>query len=365
MAQKLTSDHPIASESNDRNSPLWRVKYRPQQLEEIRTLYPEIYKIFLGYVNTHNIPHLLLVGPTGSSKTTLAEILGRELLKSEQDLNFKILFADDPISKKERDEFSKEKISSKRIGSGAGVQRRHRPFIQSRVRPFVSMQKFGDAPFKILAVKNFHSLDVEQQAFRRIMEQYSTNCRMILITDCVSGIIDPIISRCQVIFVPFLKPEIFNRYLKMICDKEQIPITLDVLSAVRYMAKNNIGRALDLIQLTRINYNFVTIETVSKMDSSLNFNIVKDLFTRTLEGNFKQIRATLRDIFYKYALSKSEIMLQLSRIITQMPLPREIRSIYLDLIAEADFNCLDSNDDEIQLNALLSKMALIGKEIRS
>jgi replication factor C small subunit len=140
---------------------------------------------------------------------------------------------------------------------------------------------------------------------------------------------------------------------------------LDVLSAVRYMTKSNLGRALDLLQLTKTNYNFITIETVSKMDSSLNFNIVKDLFTRTLEGNFKQIRATLRDIFYKYALAKSEIMTQLSRIVTQMPLPREIRSIYLDMIAEADFDSLDSNDDEIQLNALLSKMALIGREVRS
>ncbi len=235
---------PLTAAEKASESPLWRIKYRPTQLSDIAHLYPEIAQLFKGYIEKRNFPHLLLVGPKGAGKSVLAEILGREILGDEFDYNYKLLFADDPISKKERDEASSEHVSKKRIGSGAGIQRRHRPFIQSRVRPFVATQKFGNAPFKILCVKNFHALDVDQQAFRRIMEQYSSNCRMILITDCVSGIIDPIISRCQIVLVPYLFEIPCNKLLKDYCDRENVDVKLDCLSAARYICANNIGKIL-------------------------------------------------------------------------------------------------------------------------
>lgn len=300
----------------------------------------------------------------------LAEILAQEILKEDFDVNWSLLFADDPIGKKERQEAASEsRVSTKRIGSGAGVQRRQRPFIQLRVRPFVGSQKFGNAPFKVLCIKNFHALDVEQQAFRRIMEQYSNNCRMILITDRVSGIIDPILSRCQIIFVPYLPTEWFRFTIKNVCDKEHVKYNemelLDISNKMRYTCRNNLGKALDLLQLAGEKLGTITIPIIDKMHVELRQDLIKDLFIRTLSDNFRVIRKSLREIFYKKALSKTEILLELSQLIFRLSLPREIRGLYLNLIADTDFKSLDSTDDEIQLDELLSKMILIGKESKS
>jgi len=347
-----------------KSSPLWRIKYRPLMLDSLKIFYPKIYPQLKGYSKARNMPHLILVGPEGSGKTLLAELLARELLQSEFSINYKLLFADDPIGKTERNESKKQgRISKRRIGSGAGSVRRFRPFIQMRVRPFLSNRKFGDAPFKILTIKNFHRLDVEQQALRRMMEKYSSNCRIIIVTNKISGIIDPIISRCQLIMVPYLPSHLFNKLIKSICDKEKIEVKLDTLNYLNRIAHFNIGKALDLLQLTYLTYKSVNIENISNMRSKLSSSLVKDLFIQTSKGKFPLIRKTLREIFKQRSLSKSEILVELSRVVMQLPLERKLRVLYLDLIATTDFESIESNDDEIQLNKLLSQMMLVGKEI--
>ena len=346
------------------DSPIWRIRYRPKSFAEIKPYIPSIGNQIHGFIKSKNIPHLLLVGPEGSGKTILAEIIARELLIHEYTTNYKILFADDPIGTTERKASKKSgHISTKRIGSSAGITKRYRVFIQSRVRPFVSTKKFGTAPFKILAVKNFHALSVEQQGFRRLMEQYTTNCRMILITDRVSGIIDPILSRCHIIFVPFMPKPRFVKFLKTICDRENIPINFDVIESIREKAQSNVGKALDLIQLTQLQYKTVTLETVAKMVHAMDAKIVTELFQLTLHGTMAGLRKKLRDIFTRHAMSKDRILHELSKIITHQPLERSLKAFYLNLIAQVDFDSLHANDDEIQLENLLIQMSMVGKVV--
>ena len=345
------------------DSPFWRIRYRPVSFQEIKPYIPTIAGQINGFLNSKNIPHLLLVGPTGSGKTILAEIIARELLTNEFSMNYKLLFADDPIGTEERKTAKKSgHISTKRIGSSAGITKRYRVFIQSRVRPFVSTKKFGVAPFKILSVKNFHNLSVEQQGFRRLMEQYTTNCRMILITDRISGIIDPILSRCQVVFVPFMPKPRFTKFLKTICEREHVPINLDIIESIREKSHNNVGKALDLIQLTQLRYETVTLETVAKMFHAIDTKTITMLYQLTFQGSMAGLRKKLREIFTSQALSKDRILLELSKVITRQPLERSLKAFYLDLIAQTDFDSLHANDDEIQLEHLLAQMVAIGKK---
>ena len=363
ISEKIDKESPNALLEHE--SPIWRIKYRPKSIEDLKRVHIQLAEELRGFIKARNMPHIMLVGPEGAGKSTIAEILARELLGEEFKMNFKLLYADDPISKEERDEAKRQtRVSSNRIGSGAGQERRSRPFIQLRVRPFVASQKFGGAPFKVLAIKNFHQLDVEQQAFRRIMEQYSSNCRMVLITDRISGIIDPIISRCQLIMLPQVSPHLFNRHLKTICDTENVKINLDVLNSVRHMSRANLGKALDLLQLSHLRFNEMNLDNITKMSHELRQNSVRELFTKALEGNMVSIRKTLRDIFQANALSKNEIFIELNRLITHLPLERTVRAFFIELIAQADFDAIDSNDDEIQITNLLAKMALVGREVR-
>ncbi|MHA1776517.1 MAG: AAA family ATPase [Promethearchaeota archaeon] len=347
---------------SEKSSPVWRIKYRPKKIAEIKNLFPTLYQQIMGFIQSQNFPHLMLIGPPGSGKTMIAELIAHEMLQNEYQMNCKILYADDPIGKEERNKSKREgHVSAKMIGSGSGSQKNFRPFIQIRVRPFVSTKKFGNTPFKILILKNFHSLDVEQQAFRRIMEQYSKNCRMILITDRVSGIIDPIVSRCQLLMIPYLPDFKFNKLLKTICNQENIPVKLDVIEYIRHMSGKNIGKALDLMQITQAKYSSLTLENLSKVFTMITDRGVLNLVSLTMEGNIKSIRSKLRNIFRSQNLSKNEILIEMSKKISTLPLEPHVQALYLDLIANCDFESKDSQSDEIQLLNLLIQMNLIGK----
>lgn len=353
----------ISSDKFNTGCPIWRIKYRPNSLAAIKDYYPSVYKQVSAFIKAQNFPHLMLIGPNGSGKTMIAELIAREMLQKEFQMNCQILYADDPISKEERAQSRREgHVSASMIGSGSGSQKNFRPFIQIKVRPFVGTKKFGKAPFKILIIKNFHSLDVEQQAFRRILEKYSNNCRMILITDRISGIIDPIVSRCQILMIPYLPDFKFNKLIKSICDQEKVPVNLDIIEYIRHMSGKNIGKALDLIQITQNKYSNITLENLSKTYTAISDRGILNLISLSIDGNIKSLRSKLRSIFKSQNLSINQILVEMSKKISVLPLEPHVQALYLDLIANCDFESLDGRSDEIQLINLLTKMNMIGKQ---
>ncbi|MFW9821061.1 MAG: hypothetical protein ACFFE5_15765, partial [Candidatus Thorarchaeota archaeon] len=174
--------------------PVWRVKYHPNNLTQVCGR--NQVKLTLKYIiQKGNFPHLLFVGSQGIGKTMITQLFSKEFLGKNYDVNFKLVYADVPLSDEERKQARTEAyISTSKIGSIAGRRITTPAFIQVRIKPFVQLKVLGGAPFKILVVKNFESLGSNQQGFRRLMEIYGSNCRMILITTKISSIINPIIS---------------------------------------------------------------------------------------------------------------------------------------------------------------------------
>ena len=57
---------------------LWVEKYRPKTIEEC-ILPPDTKKTFLSFLKKGEVPNLLLAGPAGCGKTTVAKALCHEL----------------------------------------------------------------------------------------------------------------------------------------------------------------------------------------------------------------------------------------------------------------------------------------------
>ena len=166
--------------------PIWRIKYNPNTLDEVCGR-QDIIKNLKEIIKNRNFPHLLLVGSKGIGKTTIARLFSKEFLGRFFAANYKLIYADVPLTEEERNLAKSESyVSTSKIGSIAGKRITTPAFIKVKVKPFVQLKVLGDVPFKILIVKNFEALGSNQQGFRRLMEIYGTNCRMILITTKIS-----------------------------------------------------------------------------------------------------------------------------------------------------------------------------------
>jgi len=300
---------------------------------------------------------LLFVGPEGAGKTTLAILFSKEFLGRFFDANFKIIYANVPLSREERAQARSEAyISKSKIGSIAGKKITTPAFIQVKVKPFVQLKAIGEAQLKILVVKNFDALGNEQQGFRRLMEIYGSNCRMILITSKISGIIDPIVSRCQLFLIPQVDYNSFKTLINAIAKEESLDIKDNAIEILYRVSSGKISRAIDLLQLCSISGKLIDLNVLSENFQKFENDLIRSLLLVAFKGDFVKARELSRKILSDYKYTSHELFNLLLDELMKFPLSEFARTHLVNLIADADFRALDGIDDDIQISALLSKI---------
>ena len=344
--------------------PIWRVKYLPRTLddfcgrEEVKNRLKEI-------INQSNFPHLLFVGAEGIGKTTLATLFAKKFLGRFYDANFKIVYANLPLTQEERNQAKSEAyVSKSKIGSSAGQTITTPAFIKVKIKPFVQLKVLGDAPFKILIVKNFEALGSNQQGFRRLMEIYGSNCRMILLTTKISGIIDPIVSRCQVFLISHVEFDSFKTYIKKISENESLEIEDHVIEVLYKVSNGKIANAIDLLQLSSVSGNTIDLNNLFETSKKFQDDSFKNLILTALKGDFPNARKQSREIIANYKYNAQELFLLLLTEINKLPLSKYARTQLINIIADADLKALDGLDDDIQISALLSKICLYSEYLK-
>ncbi len=146
---------------------LWTEKHRPKTIAEC--ILPDRLKTpFQEYVNTKQIPHLLLSGSAGVGKTTVAKALCNEI-------------GADYIVINGSDE------------SGIDVFR-------TKIKDFASSMSFtGGRKVIIIDEADYLNPNSTQPALRNAMEEFAGNCSFIFTCNFKNRIIDPLHSRCAVI----------------------------------------------------------------------------------------------------------------------------------------------------------------------
>jgi len=299
--------------------PIWRIKYHPKNLDQICGR-KEVKETLKNIIKQKNFPHLLFVGSKGIGKTLIAYLFSKEFLGKAYDANFKLVYANVPLSEEERKQARSDAyVSTSKIGSIAGRRITTPAFIQARVKPFVQLKVLGGAPFKILVVKNFEALGQNQQGFRRLMEIYGRNCRMILITTKVSSIINPIVSRCQILLISPVKLDDFKDLITKIAAKESLEI------------------------------------------SEFRNDLIRSLLIVAFKGDFPKARELSRKILSNYKYDINEFFKLMINELNKFPLSKFVRSKLINFIAESEFRALDGRDNDIQVSALLSKICLFSE----
>ena len=336
-------------------SPIWRIKYLPHTLNEIcgQDFIKDKLKAF---TQDRNFPHLLFVGSKGIGKTTIADLFSKEFLRRFYDANSKLVYAKVPLTSEEKKQARSEAyVSTSKIGSIAGKKITTPAFIKIKIKPFVQLKVLGDIPFKILIVKDFDSLGSNQQAFRRLMEIYGTNCRMILITTKVSKIIDPIMSRCQVFLISQVDYNSFEELISTIAEKEALNIDKETIRVLYKIIDGRLSNAIDLLQMCSISGNDIDVNKLYENMTNSQNDMVKSLLVMCFKGDFRKARELSRKIQSIYKFSSQEMFNTMLNELGKLPFSKYARKTLINLIAEADFRAIDGRDTDIQISHLLAK----------
>jgi len=343
--------------------PIWRIKYLPSKLKEICGKKKCIERLE-EIIKEKNFPHLLFVGAEGIGKTLIARLFTKEFLGENHDTNTKLVYADVPLTEEERKLAKSEAyVSTSKIGSMAGKKITTPAFIQVKVKPFVQLKVLGGAPFKILIVKNFDVLGDNQQGFRRLMETYGSNCRMILITTRISRIIDPIISRCQIFLISQSDFVSFSHLLKTIANKESLELTDEVIEILYRISDGKIAKAIDLLQLCCISGNIISSNSLYEFVNTFKNDQIRKLIEICFEGAFSKARTLMRDIIKDYKFNTRQFFSHLMDELINLPLSRFELIKLINIIADADFRAIDGRDGDIQISSLLSKLCLFSEKM--
>jgi|TARA_B110000305_G_scaffold83330_1_gene93815 DNA polymerase III delta prime subunit len=142
---------------------LWVESYRPTKLVDYVGNVHLKSKIE-GYLESGDVPHLLLHGKAGTGKTTLAKLIVKSI-----DCDYMVINASD-----------ENNVDT----------------VRNKVKNFAS--SMGFKKWKIVILDEFDYMSPNAQAIlRNLMETFSQHCRFILTCNYVEKVIDPIQSRCQ------------------------------------------------------------------------------------------------------------------------------------------------------------------------
>ncbi len=316
---------------------IWTEKYRPHKLLDILGQ-PEITSRLKAYVKSGNLPHLLFAGPAGTGKTTSAIALARELYGEVWRQNFHELNASD-----ER---------------GITV-------VRTKIKEFARTQPIGDVSFKIIFLDEADALTPEAQAaLRRTMERYSGTCRFVLSCNYSSKIIEPIQSRCAVFRFRAILEEDIKEYISRIAKAEHLKITENAYTALLYVARGDMRKAINALQVGATLSKEITDEILYKSTATARPEDVQELLNVALTGEFLKAREHLDKLLINFGLSGEDIIKQIHHEIFNLNIPDLTKVELVDQIGEIEFRLVEGSNERIQLESLIAHFVYVGNKLK-
>lgn len=228
-----------AEEKNNVDNSLWVERYRPRVLEDY-VGNEHLKEKVAGYLESGDVPHLLLYGKAGTGKTTLAK-----LIVNSVECDYMIINASD-----------ENNVDT----------------VRNKVKNFAS--SMGFKPFKIIILDEFDYMTPNAQAIlRNLMETFSKHCRFILTCNYVEKIIEPIQSRCQTFqIIPPTKKDVALQISKIL-EREGVKFELKDLVPIIDTGYPDIRKIINTCQLNSVK-GILKVDTKNLLENDYKMKIL-------------------------------------------------------------------------------------------
>ena len=239
---------------------LWVEKYRPTTLDTYIGNEHLKSKVSV-YLESGDLPHLLLYGKAGTGKTTLAKLLVNNI-----ECDYMYINASDENS-----------VDT----------------VRNKVRGFASTMGFKDYKIIILDECDYITPNA-QAALRNLMETFSKHCRFILTCNFVERIIDPIQSRCQSFqVIPPSKKEV-ALHIHNILKEESIASKMDDVAGLVNAGYPDIRRVINSCQRQCVD-GMLVVDKQSLVESDYKMKLMEIIKKENKKDAFKSVRKLLAD----------------------------------------------------------------------
>ena len=240
---------------------IWVEKYRPKTIDEC-ILPDNIKKTFKDFLNRGEIPNMLLAGPPGVGKTTVAKALCNELGADFYVIN----------------------------GSDEG---RFLDTVRNNAKNFASTVSLSsEAKHKVIIIDEADNTGNDVQLLlRAFIEEFAGNCRFIFTCNYKNKILEPLHSRCVVVDFSIRGKEkqqiaaSFFQRLNFILDKERIETDKKVLAELINKHFPDWRRVLNECQRYSVSGKIDSGILAAFSDVAVN-DLIKNLKTK----NFPEVR---------------------------------------------------------------------------
>jgi len=184
---------------------------------------------------------------------------------------------------------------------------------------------------------------------------------MILTTDQISSVIDPIISRCSVFFFNKIDESSFASIIEKIAQNEHLELKGNVARMLYLATEGRLEDAIGTLQKISMSSKSIDADNVYSAlnnDYSLQLSVmVRSVLQGKIDIAKDQIKK-LNDAGY----TMKEIMTGFCQEIYRLPIAEVLKAGLINVIADSDFNSINANDENIQLSNLMYQILMFSKK---
>jgi replication factor C small subunit len=292
---------------------LFTEKYRPDTLEGY--IGNDDFKSSLQqWIDSNDIPHLLLTGGAGTGKTTAAKLIINNIDCDSLYIN---------------------------CSDENGIDT-----IRDKVKSFASAASFKPQKVVIMDEADFLTINA-QAALRNIIETYSLNTRFVFTCNYIERIIDPIQSRTVVFeLTPPSMQDVAFKCVEIL-DLEKITYTKADIVRIVKQTYPDIRKTLNLLQSSLKNGELVESRTITNFKQTSD-QVIELLKTKNIK-NFTTIRQLVMD-------SNIRDYNELYRVLFERADEFTDSAIATLIIADYQYKSIMAPDKEITFCACISKL---------